>query len=209
MGKTRIYLDLKIENVSEERIEKTGDHSNVVNNAIQSRTGFQTFEYRNYLTIKIRRITRPRFAIRQKLTTLGIICVWAYEKVGPYIRLESKSNTFLYLKIHLIFNSRLGIQLNIRLGLSNSTSIHQFYYSAFTWLRSPTFSIRLNDQSRVGTLLRWYLLTIAQLKLFVHFRFWFQAKNLKSSVQFSSMVFILELSNARYIYANLAILATR
>ena len=43
--------------------------------------------------IKILRITWTRFAIRQKLTTLGIICVWTYKKVGRVIWLESKSNT--------------------------------------------------------------------------------------------------------------------
>ena len=42
---------------------------------------------------KIRQITRPRFAIRQKLATLGIICVWTYEKVGQVIGLKSKLNT--------------------------------------------------------------------------------------------------------------------
>ena len=40
----------------------------------------------------------------------------------------------------------------------NSTSIHQLYYSASTRLRSQTFSIRLDDESRVGTLLRQNLL---------------------------------------------------
>ena len=42
---------------------------------------------------KIRRITLPRFAIRQKLAASGIIRVWTYEKVGRAIRLESESNT--------------------------------------------------------------------------------------------------------------------
>ena len=41
---------------------------------------------------KIRRITQPRFAIRQKLTASAIIRVWTYEKVGRVIRLESESN---------------------------------------------------------------------------------------------------------------------
>ena len=54
----------------------------------------------------------------------------------------------------------LNIQLSIRLGSSNSTLIHQFYYSALTWLRSPTFSIRLNNESPVGTPLRRYLLSV-------------------------------------------------
>ena len=45
-------------------------------------------------------------------------------------------------------------------GSSNSTPIHQFYYSASTRLRSPTFSIRLDDESRVGTPLRRYLIPI-------------------------------------------------
>ena len=45
-------------------------------------------------------------------------------------------------------------------GSSNSTSIHQFYYSASTRLRSPTFNIRLDDESRVGTPLCRYLVTI-------------------------------------------------
>ena len=44
---------------------------------------------------KIRQITRPRFAIRQKLAALGIICVWTYEKLDRVIRLESESNTWI------------------------------------------------------------------------------------------------------------------
>ena len=43
---------------------------------------------------------------------------------------------------------------------SNSPSIHQFYYSASTRLKSQTFSIRLNDESRVGTPLRQNLVVI-------------------------------------------------
>ena len=43
-------------------------------------------------------------------------------------------------------------------GLSNSTLIHQFYYSASTRLRSPTFRIRLDNESRVVTPLCRYLL---------------------------------------------------
>ena len=43
------------------------------------------------------------------------------------------------------------------LGSSNSTSIHQFYYSALTRLRSMTFRIRLDDKSGVGTPFRRYL----------------------------------------------------
>ena len=35
-----------------------------------------------FVANKIRRITRPRFAIRQKLAALGIIRVRTYEKVG-------------------------------------------------------------------------------------------------------------------------------
>ena len=42
---------------------------------------------------KIRQITWPRFAIRQKLATSGIIRVWPYEKVGWVIQLESESTT--------------------------------------------------------------------------------------------------------------------
>ena len=41
---------------------------------------------------------------------------------------------------------------------SNSTSIHQFYYSASTRLRAQTFTIRLDDESQVGTPLRLNLL---------------------------------------------------
>ena len=43
-------------------------------------------------------------------------------------------------------------------GSSNSTSIHLFYYLASTQLISPTFSICLNNESRVGTPLRQCLL---------------------------------------------------
>ena len=42
---------------------------------------------------KIRRITWPHFAIRQKLASSGIIRVWIYEKVGRVIWLESELNT--------------------------------------------------------------------------------------------------------------------
>ena len=43
------------------------------------------------------------------------------------------------------------------LGSSNSTWIHQFYYSTSTQLSTPTVSIRLYNESRVGTPLRQYL----------------------------------------------------
>ena len=71
--------------------------------------------------------------------------------------LNQVKTRLLYLKTHLTFDIRLGIQLDIRLGSSNSTSIRQFYYLASTWLRSPTFSIRLDDESPVRTPLRRYL----------------------------------------------------
>ena len=61
----------------------------------------------------------------------------------------------------------LNIQLSIRLGSSNSTLIHQFYYSALTWLRSPTFSIRLYSKSRVGTPLRRYLQNTQQSGIWI------------------------------------------
>ena len=48
---------------------------------------------------------------------------------------------------------------------SNSTLIHQLYYSASTWLRSQTFSIPLNNESRVGTPLCRYLETTNRPKL--------------------------------------------
>ena len=37
-----------------------------------------------------------RFVIRQKLAASGIIQVWAYEKVGRVIQLESESNTYVW-----------------------------------------------------------------------------------------------------------------
>ena len=42
---------------------------------------------------KIRQITRPRLAIRQKLTALENICVWTYEP--RVIRLDLESNTYI------------------------------------------------------------------------------------------------------------------
>ena len=45
------------------------------------------------IKVKIWQITRPHFAIRQKLAASGIIRLWTYEKVGQVIRLESESNT--------------------------------------------------------------------------------------------------------------------
>ena len=45
------------------------------------------------MLFKIRQITRPRFAFRQKLATSGIIRVWTYEKVGQVIWLEFELNT--------------------------------------------------------------------------------------------------------------------
>ena len=47
-----------------------------------------------------------------------------------------------------------NIRLIFDMRSSNLTTIHQIYYSASTWLRSRTFSIRLDDESRVGTPLR-------------------------------------------------------
>ena len=99
--------------------------------------------------VKLRRITRPRFAIRKKLPDSWIIRVWTYLKGPRVIPLESEMNTYIRLNIQL--GIQLGIQLDIRLRLSNSTSIHQFYYSASTWLRSQTFSNGLDDEYRVGT----------------------------------------------------------
>ena len=48
---------------------------------------------------------------------------------------------------------------------SNSTLIHQLYYSALTGLKSQTFSIRLNNKSRVRTPLCRYLETTNRPKL--------------------------------------------
>ena len=93
------------------------------------------------MNIKIWPISRPRFAIRQKLAASRIIRVWTYEKVGLVIRLKSESNTCI---LDSVFDSIFDS------GSSNSTSIHQFYYSASTQLRSLTFCIRLDDKSRVG-----------------------------------------------------------
>ena len=53
-------------------------------------------------------------------------------------------------------------------GSSNSNWIHQFYYLASTQLRSPTFSIRLEDESGVGTLLRWCLESMRKTLNFVY-----------------------------------------
>ena len=52
---------------------------------------------------------------------------------------------------------------------SNSPSIHQFYYSASTRLRSQTFSIRLEDESGVGTPLRQNLVKSQQCPKFGFF----------------------------------------
>ena len=54
-------------------------------------------------------------------------------------------------------------------ALSNLTLIHQFYYSASTPLRTPTFSIRLDDKSRVKIPLRQYLVWTFLLNLFFLF----------------------------------------
>ena len=115
--------------------------------------------------------TSPSYS--KKTQWLGNFCVWTYEK-GPRVirldlveyqyfrqilqifaescRVEPNYSCFWPFMGHspifdLIFNSRS----------SNSASIHQFYYLASTWLRSLTFSIRLDDESRVGTPLRRYL----------------------------------------------------
>ena len=50
---------------------------------------------------------------------------------------------------YLIFDSVFDLIFDSR--SSNSTTIHQIYESASTQLRSRTFSIRLDDESRVGT----------------------------------------------------------
>ena len=63
-------------------------------------------------------------------------------------------------------------------GSSNSTSIHLFYYLASTQLKSPTFSIRLNDESRVGTPLR-LCLVIYYLNFFV-FQVYTKSSHLKA-----------------------------
>ena len=102
--------------------------------------------------IKLGRITRPGFAIRQKLSASGIIRVWTYEKVGRVIRLESESNTShgniaytnfyylnrvktwrLYLKTCLIFDIRLGIRLDIRLG-GRVTRPWSINFTIWLWL---------------------------------------------------------------------------
>ena len=44
---------------------------------------------------KIRRLTRPLLAIRQKLAASENICVWTYEKRPQVIRLDLKSNTYI------------------------------------------------------------------------------------------------------------------
>ena len=109
---------------------------------------------------KIRRITRPRFAIRQKLAASEIIRLWNYEKVGRVIWLEYKSNTCIldeygeYSKVNFYTTSDIAYMqfVNMHLldsGSSNSTSLYQN--------KSPTFSIRLDDESGVGTLIRRYL----------------------------------------------------
>ena len=68
----------------------------------------------------------------------------------------SKNSTFILknLAIYSIFASIFDLRL------SNSSSIHQFYYSASIRLRSQTFSIRLNDESWVRIPLCRYLKTI-------------------------------------------------
>ena len=55
---------------------------------------------------KIRQITRPCLAIRQKLAASGIIRVWTYEKVGQVIRLGPESNTYILDKYAYIDGSR-------------------------------------------------------------------------------------------------------
>ena len=79
----------------------------------------------------------------------------------------SKNSTFILKNSALIsiFASIISLIFNMR--LSNSPSIHQFYYLDSTILRSQTFSIRLDDKSRVGTRLHWYL-TQTHSKIFIN-----------------------------------------
>ena len=64
---------------------------------------------------------------------------------------SSKNSTFILKNManYLIFAMILDSIFDSR--SSNSTSIHQFYDLASTWLRLQSFGIHLGDEPRVGT----------------------------------------------------------
>ena len=95
---------------------------------------------------KIRQITRPRFAI-WKIIADSWMNEWMKSIYLPVVSIaQLMSITDIICPQWRKLNSYY-----------NSTSIHQFYYSASTRLKSLTFSIRLDDKSRVRTPLRRYL----------------------------------------------------
>ena len=83
---------------------------------------------------KLRQITWPCLAI------------WKIFDIRPLFEVE------LWPNIRPIFDSVFDSIFDSR--SSNSTTIHQIYYSASTQLRPRTLSICLDDESRVGTPLR-------------------------------------------------------
>ena len=90
------------------------------------------------------------------------IFIWLWPIYTNFYYLNRVKTQLLYLKTRLIYFIFVLIFDSVfdsifDSGSSNSTSIHQFYYSASTRLRSSTFTIRLDDESWVGP---WYLMCI-------------------------------------------------
>ena len=78
--------------------------------------------------------------------------VWLFKKYfifGHYLGSNSRLNGGPIFNIRPIFDSVFDSIFDSR--SSNSTTIHQIYYSASTWLRSRTFSICLDVESWVRT----------------------------------------------------------
>ena len=70
---------------------------------------------------------------------------------GHYLWSNSRSNSAPIFDSTSSWISNSVLDLIFDLRSSNSTTIHQIYYSALTQLRSRTVSIRLDNESRVRT----------------------------------------------------------
>ena len=102
-----------------------------------------------YLNVRFGEITRPASLFKKYLPILELF-VYDYEPIKKdhrVIRLESESNTCIFDSLNTsriklrysFFRPFMGHIQIFDSGSSNSTSIHQFYYSASTRLRTPTF----------------------------------------------------------------------
>ena len=92
-------------------------------------------------------VVHSRHGALAKDVQVGRVEYQYFRQILEYLSSQVKSSQTIRVFEHIfasIFDSRL----------SNLPSIHQFYYSALTGLRTRTFSIHLNNESQVRTPLR-------------------------------------------------------